>query len=283
MAFKARFSRREDGGYDACYGKQSKKLAAVLIQSKGEWIVSEGFKSAGEVRPSKKLADVKEGWARHAEAAYDTPAGAIKSAPPRLSGPPSLRRAVDKLTEPVNLRQIPPRVGPPSLRVAQGIQPNRTEVVDRTEEGEAIRELRTFEQEIERMAGIAAISIAEKGVATCPSCGRPFAGWSKDENGNSQPPCRCTMPNDDDYSPDPLDPRMHEMDYDNRLLHITPMGALDQVYHWMLRNPDYVKTDGKLDKVWANVQETLFRNTGYAEYRLARLEAPDAKPKEIAE
>lgn len=95
---------------------------------------------------------------------------------------------------------------------------------------------------------------------TCPECKRPITGWH-----NGLPPCRCNAPNGEDYIADPFDPKM------STDAGLTPVGALDQVFHWMLRNPTYVITDGKLDPVWEGVRESLFRETKYPEYRPGRI------------
>jgi hypothetical protein len=271
MAFKARFSRREDGGYDAFYGKGSKKLTAVIAQDQGKWKVSEGF-AAGKVPAAKKLGDVKEGWAGLAEQAYGTNSEAGTPAvtlpgPPRLGPPPPPLRPKEK----IDLSQIPPTKGPPSLRMAQGIDPCSFTRTGSDDEGRGVYEGRSFADEMEAFMARPDVPKAEKGAATCPHCRQPFTGWRKEGN-NYLPPCRCNHPNSDDYSPDLFDPRMWGMDTDNRFREITPVGVLDMIYHWMLRNREYVTTDGKLDPLWQEVQRVLWRNTGYAEYRPERWE-----------
>lgn len=258
MAFKARFHRREEGGYEAVYGKSSKQLSAILLQQSYSWYVASGF-GAGIVTPSKKIGDVKEGWAALAEAGYGGGGMNTIAAPaipsPRLSGPPSLRR----------------RPGPPSLRAAQGIEPVHFRATEQvTDKGERIYEPSTFELEMGKFEQNPSVPKADDGVACCPSCNRPFQGWRKEE-GQWLPPCRCDMPLED-YSPDPFDPRMYEKDETNAIRTLSPIGVLDKVYAWMLSNPTYVTTDGQLDSPWADVQSVLHRTTGYAEYREERFQ-----------
>lgn len=103
---------------------------------------------------------------------------------------------------------------------------------------------------------------------SCPDCGRPVAGWH-----DGLPPCRCAAPNPEDYMPDPFDPRMYGRvalaDAEAGPV-LTPLGALDVVYHWMLRNREYVTTDGGFDPVWEGVRSVLHRETSYPEYRPER-------------
>lgn len=100
---------------------------------------------------------------------------------------------------------------------------------------------------------------------TCPACQRPITGFH-----NGLPPCRCNFPNTDQYEADIFDPRMYQQGPGGKGHVLTPTGALDQVFHWMLRSKDYVTTDGKLDPVWADVQEVLSRTVKYPEYRIER-------------
>lgn len=102
---------------------------------------------------------------------------------------------------------------------------------------------------------------------TCQACGQPITGWHA-----GLPPCRCGKPNTDDYEPDPFDPKMYGMQSGSKGRDLTPIGALDIVFHWMLRNPGYVMTEGKLDPVWAEVQEVLSRETEYPEYDIKRFQ-----------
>jgi hypothetical protein len=267
MSFVARFSRRDDGGYDCSYGKGGKKLTAVCSVVDGKWKVSEGF-GMGQIPAAKKLGAVKKDWAKLAEQAYGTNGEAATAAvtppgPPRL-GPPPLRPK-----EKIDLSQIPPTKGPPSLRMAQGLDPCSFVLTGEDGEGRGVYESRSFTDEMEAFMARRDVPKAEKGAATCPHCKQPFTGWRKEGN-NYLPPCRCNHPNSDDYSPDPFDPRMYGMDNDNRFREITPVGVLDMIYHWMLRNKEYVMTEGKLDPLWQEVQRVLWTTTGYAEYRPER-------------
>lgn len=270
MAFVARYSRREDGGYDASYGKGSKKLEAVMLQDGKLWKVTSGFASGG-VASSAKLGEVKEAWGKLAESAYgagntQTSSLSVPAGPPKLPGPPSLRKSY-----PLSVSAAP-RVGPPSLKIARGIEPNpRLSTVDPNPviEGPTLQEW--WDQMIEKNPSI---QVADAGVATCPECHQPNHGWHKGEDGTYKPPCRCAMPNDDGYEPDPFDPRMYEADFEQTFRVLTPIGVLDKLHAWMLRNPDYVTTESKLDPLWESVRDTLYRTTGYAEYRPERWEKP---------
>jgi len=151
--------------------------------------------------------------------------------------------------------------------MAQGIDPCSFVATGQDDEtGARIYEGRSFADEMEAFFANPATPKAEPGVATCPHCKQPFHGWRR-EGTRYLPPCRCNIPNTEDYTPDPFDPRMYGMDNDNRFRELTPIGVLDMVYHWMLRNREYVMTDGKLDPLWREVQRVLWTNTGYAEYR----------------
>lgn len=97
--FKARFSRREAGGYDAAYGKGTKQLSAILEKVGGKWRISQGF-AVGQIEASAKIADVKAEWGAKAEQAYggetsieSAPALPVSRPPPlRPGGPPSIKR-----------------------------------------------------------------------------------------------------------------------------------------------------------------------------------------------
>lgn len=102
---------------------------------------------------------------------------------------------------------------------------------------------------------------------TCGACGQPITGWH-----NGLPPCRCGKPNTDNYEPDPFDPKMYGTKSGPNGRELTPIGALDTVFHWMLRNMSYVVTNGKLDPVWQEVQEVLARETQYPEYDVKRFQ-----------
>lgn len=262
MAFVARFNRRTEGGYICTYGKGSKQLTAVMEQLDGKWKIVAGF-AAGGVAADKKCGVVKEGWAALAAGAYgnevspETETTIESPAPPVRPGPPSLRKpmapegAVESGCVPAGGKAT----GPPSLRPAAV-----SYVVD------------PFPMP----------DLAPEGVATCPACHMPFHGWTKapyadykiarnramEHNGERYvPPCRCNEPNDAEYIPDLFDWRMYEPGPTGKRDHLTETGALDTVYHWMLRNKEYCITDGKLDEPWATIQSVLWRNTGYAEYR----------------
>jgi hypothetical protein len=216
MAFQMRARRREDGGYDFEYGRQSKKLTAVCQQVGKKWAVIDGFGS-GTIDPNVKLADVKKEWGDRAAVSYgEAPQSPVETSPPSTP-PPTLPPRLPG----------PPRVGPPKLAPPPVAKPY---------DG-----------------------------PRCPECKQPITGWY-----GGLPPCQCGKPNDDNYEPDPFDPRMYEKTSGDRGRHLTPIGVLDMVFHWMLRNKPYVTTDGKLDPVWAEVQDVLQRNTGYPEYRAER-------------
>lgn len=259
--FIARFKRREDGGYDASYGKGSKKLSAVIMQEKGTWAVTQGH-GDGVVRAYQKLGDVKNAWGASAESSYGT-AEAPGSVPlsPKLSGPPSLKRAPK-----TDLAQVTERKGPPSLRAAQGLEPVHSKRDGETPSGAGNYVPTTWEVEMGLFEQNPSVPKAPEGGTNCPSCHQPLTGWHKTD-GKWLPPCRCNFPNDDTYEPDPFDPRMYETGPDHTLRHLTPVGALDKVYAWMLRNKDYVTTNDTLDAPWSDVQEVLNRVTSYAEYR----------------
>ena len=210
---------------------------------------------------SERLGEVKEGWAVRAEAAYGGDAATATEpelAPPRPPGPPSLRRTSTDVT------QMPPRVGPPSLRMAQGLDPVSF-VNAGDKDGVPIYEGRSFADEMAGFENNPSVEKAKPGAATCSECKQPLHGWHKD-GGVMKPPCRCA-PTPEDYTPCPFDPRMYGSDADNRVRAVTPIGVLDMVYHWMLRNREYVTTEGKLDPLWQEVQWVLWTNCGYAEYR----------------
>ncbi len=238
--FQARFSRREAGGYDCRFGKGERALTAVLEQSDKLWWVTQGFASdPGLVKAGKKIADVKEAWGVLAEAAYGGSAPAVLSTP--KPGPPSLRKPVPvpEVTE-----AKPVKAGPPSLRLA-GL---KMEVLPTPE-------------------------YAAEEAPKCPHCSMPFNGWTwvagQGAHKRLVPPCRCNLANEPDYSPDPFDKNMWLLNHETRKYDIlSPLGALDVLYRWMMRNSDYCKTDGVLDAPWASVQETLWRELGYAEYRI---------------
>ncbi|KKM72926.1 hypothetical protein LCGC14_1415650 [marine sediment metagenome] len=111
---------------------------------------------------------------------------------------------------------------------------------------------------------------------TCPECERPVTGWFDD-----LPPCRCNSANDVGYTPDPFDRKMYSTERGGP--RVSEYGALDMVYHWMMRNAEYVQTEGVMDSPWKEVQETLWRNLGYAEYRPSRFDALAEPGESIAE
>lgn len=269
--YTAKFHRRDDGGYDAFYGKGAKKLAATLELQNGKWAVTYGT-GVGHVADSAKLREVKEGWAKYAEAEYggESQTGTEPADLPLASDPPSLRPPPPSLrrTAPPNLSQLPARKGPPSLRMAQGLDPT-TFVSMTADDGRRIYEGSSFASELEKFAANPSVPKAEAGDPTCPECLRPHYGWRKDSEGMMKPPCRCE-PTEEGYHPDPFDPRMYASDSENRFRVVTPIGVLDMVYDWMLKNREYVTTDGKLDPLWLEVQQCLWRNTGYAEHRPER-------------
>ncbi len=104
------------------------------------------------------------------------------------------------------------------------------------------------------------------GGPTCPECERPVTGWFDD-----MPPCRCNLANEVDYTPDPFDLNMYDRAGGDRNLSMS--GVLDMVYYWMMRNPEYVQTEGVMDSPWKEVQEVLWRTHRYAEYRPERFTA----------
>lgn len=238
MAFNARFTRREAGGYNAAYGKGSKTLNAVLEQVNGKWGVTEGF-GADSVTPDKKVSVVKAAWAVLTEAGYGAEPEPVP--PPRGPRPPSLRKSAGGADHTEAKGMNPPAFGPPSLRKKFNIEAFPTP------------------------------DLAPEGAATCPHCHRPFFGWTWEpwagDHKRTVPPCRCNHPNEADYTPDPLDWRMWGHDEAGQYRKLSETGALDIVYHWMMRNREYVMTDGKLDRPWKEIQETLWAETGYAEYR----------------
>lgn len=109
---------------------------------------------------------------------------------------------------------------------------------------------------------------------TCPDCRRPITGWFDD-----LPPCRCNAANDVGYIPDPFDRSM--FDSVGKGVVVSAYGALDMVYHWMLRNPDYIQTKYVMASPWREVQEVLWRTRKYAEYRPDQFAAL-AEPRESA-
>lgn len=272
MGFVARFSRVEGVGqaYEASYGKGSKKKTAVLrTDDNGLWGVFDGFASAGMIPKSKKLKDVKEAWGAAAEAAYgavDTP----KTATTAPAGPPALR---------------PP--GPPSLKTAAGVAPKPPVIpppkVTTIAEGKDVggpprlRSSAVFDDTFGEgfPEKIEPPPLADEGTASCPECGQPMHGWTEDREYHRTlprylPPCRCGAHAVPGYEPDPLDPRMFKTTVDGegkRINELSPLGAMDLVYAWMCQNREYVMTNGRLDEPWASIQESLYRVTGYKEYR----------------
>lgn len=250
--FKARFSRREDGGYAASYGKGSRKITAVVLQAPGgAWDVTEGFGS-DTVAADKRLGAVKEAWGLAATAAYDgvpipEEASTAQSIPPpppllRRTGPPSL--AVVREHEQHILKALGPLVKSGPLMSNGGFD-------DTLGEGFSER--------------FPSPEMAKPGATTCPTCLMPLHGWSKAEGSVHErfvPPCRCNLHAREGYEPDPLDMRMYRRDQS-----LTPIGALDLVFAWMAKQPEYVKSEGKLDEPWSTVQRVLFETTGYAEFR----------------
>lgn len=101
---------------------------------------------------------------------------------------------------------------------------------------------------------------------TCSDCNRPVTGWFDD-----LPPCRCNVANDVDYTPDPFDPNMY--DSIGGGVEVSAYGALDMVYHWMLRSSTYIQREGVVDSPWKEVQAVLWRTRRYAEYRPDRFAA----------
>lgn len=239
MAFVMRAHRRDDGGYDFTYGKSSKQLTAICQKIGKEWQVVLGY-ATGQVEGAVKIADVKAAWGALAEQSYgqSSPAPTVTiPPPPGIPRMPTIPRAPTRVEPTVSMGDV------------KFVTPE----------------------------------FADEGVATCPNCKQPFQGWTKpdhlqtDRNGVPQrvflPPCRCNFPNaDESYTPDPLDYRMYARSYDPPYdyTRLTPIGALDMVHAWMLRNPEYVKTDGKLDPLWEQVRSTLAEHTHYPEYRIER-------------
>jgi len=267
--FVARFNRREEGGYTALYGKGSKQLQAILIQEDGKWQVESGL-GVGEIEPAVKIRDVKAAWGEIAARSYgdvapqSAPSAPPDSAPtPPRAGPPSLRK------------------GPPSLKrplAVGGITPEQAEVIAKLNElnKDPFGPSEPDPMAIMREDVAPGNDQATEDTPCCEKCGRQEHGWRKDPDGRWRPPCRCVFVEDPqaDYAPDFTDKQMWDH-LDSRLpsgmtvrdMQPSYLGALDHVYHWMLRNREYVCTDGKLDAPWAHVQRTLFRNLGYAEYR----------------
>lgn len=251
MAFVARFNRRPEGGYSCSYGKASNKVEAVMEQAGGVWSITAGA-YAGQVTPDKKCGVVKEGWAKLAEASYGV--------------------AVDKVTPTPSPIVAPSKPGPPSLRVKSA---GGGQVVVGSAPQPRPPSLKP-ESRLPKLdiSPFPAPEMAAEGTATCPACGMPFHGWSwqvppenAKEHKRAVPPCRCSFPNGADYAPDPLDARMFRRGPSGKFDILTEIGALDIAYHWMLRNAEYCKTDGKLDSPWKEIQEVLYRDCGYAEYR----------------
>jgi len=259
MGYVAKFSRREAGGYDASYGKGSRKITAVLEQRLGVWGVTEGY-AAGEIQATKKLSTVKEEWGVRAEAAYGGDDGGVDPpAPPARTGPPSLRKGPPSLRTPAAVK---PPVGPPSLR--KGRQPGEQAAGAGDDTfGEGFSDHFVMP------------TMAAEDATRCPHCEQPFQGWTRESAPHLAfdryiPPCRCSFPNGEDYTPDPFDPRMYKRSESGQYDTLTPLGSLDMIHAWMLRNREYVTTDGKLDEPWASVQRSLWNTTGYREYRPAR-------------
>lgn len=253
MSFIARFSRREAGGYDCSYGKGSRQLTAVMEKIDGKWKIVDGFATNG-VESDPKISVVKEGWAALAASSYGTGASPETVAAPTLPvvpsrpGPPSLRKSAPEGTGEVKGASISTSpAGPPSLRGVGSfpkIQPFPTP------------------------------ELAPEGASTCPHCHMPFNGWTwqtppedSREHKRLIPPCRCNEANTAEYAPDLFDARMYRRGADGKFTVLTEMGVLDMIYHWALRNKEYVVTDGKLDSPWKEAQEVLWRDCGYSEYR----------------
>lgn len=232
-AFKARFNRRDDGGYDANYGKGGKKITACILKGEdGDWAVASGAFSDGRITPHAKLGMVKVAWEEAAVAAYSgTPTP--PPVPPRL-GPPKLGGGPPKLA-------VKPAIAAPVLPLGVVVA---SEGLDHYE------------------------PLADAGAATCPTCNSPMVGYRKDKYGRFHPPCQCGQREQPDYEPDWHDPIFHVRRGDDRMP--SDLGMLDNVYGWMVRNPEYVMTDGKLDSPWAAVASRLWVATGRNEYHPSR-------------
>lgn len=256
MPYKLKSTRAADGeGYTLAYGKGKKKLAGeVRKNDAGEWAVVEGF-GTGLVAPSKRLKDIKDAWEPLAVAQYDQSVdlNPVKNGTPELNrrlpvppsvpgppkpGPPTITPvrtsggppAIPKIGGPPS---IPARSGPPSIKPPAPTPAPEEPPFDAT---------------------------SKRTVETCSECGAPKNGWH-----NGVPPCRCEFNNTDAYVPDPLDPKMFDEDQN-----LTPVGALDMVFAWMLRNKEYVSTNGILDPVWSEVQAAVYRATNYPHHSATR-------------
>lgn len=252
--FKARFSRRDDEGYDAAYGKGSRKITAIVRQLEDKrWDVVEGFGS-DTIAADKKLGVVKEAWGAAAAAAYEGVPLEMEAPTDDTSAPP-----------PPPL----PRPGPPKLGLKAPPPPPPPKIKGPQASGGLGDD--TFGEGFEER--FTAPTEAKPGTPLCPTCEMPMTGWSKQRNPATDhdrfvPPCRCNKHKDANYEVDPFDFRMWKRNHETGKMDVpTVLNSMDLVFAWMSRNPEYVMTDGKLDEPWASVQRNLFETTGYAEYR----------------
>jgi len=231
MAFTLKCRRDGEGQYSLAYGKGRRQVTAVvrLHPTDGMWRVTEGI--GGKITPSVRLKDIKDAWGPLAEVEYAVrvalTAPAAKAAVPVPLRLPAVSRPAS-VPPAISVRKGPPSIASPKPVVTPPLQ--EAELASKPQ----------FE--------------------TCDRCLAPKHGWH-----NGVPPCRCDFNNTDDYTPDPLDPKMFEDG-----VRLTPVGALDIVFHWMLRNREYVSTNGILDPVWSEVHMVLYGNTRYPHHSSTR-------------
>lgn len=234
MGYNLKCSKTGDGdGYTLAYGKGKKKVTAEARKADGKnWSITSGL--GGTIPPSVRLKDIKDAWLPLAEAEYE---GRVALTTDQPAPPPPAPRRPAPPAPVVTQRAAGTPPPPPAVK-----RPGPPSISKPTPEP-------PFEP------------TSKQTISLCHTCGAPENGWH-----DGVPPCRCAFNNTDDYVPDPLDPKMVESG------NLTALGALDIVFAWMLRNKEYVATNGVIDPVWSEVQMVLYRETQYPHHKAERFQ-----------
>ena len=95
---------------------------------------------------------------------------------------------------------------------------------------------------------------------------------------SASPPKHQRKPSpENEYGCDPFDPAFHTKDDKNKF-RLTPLGVLDEIYHWMGRHQHLVVTKGRLNLPWVHVAAVLRRELPDRDYKPLSKELADEQP-----
>lgn len=232
MLYKLRSHRREDGGYDLSFGRGAGKLEATVMRgSEGSklWHII-GSGPAMDANPS--VNELKRKWGEWAEKNYGQTVDSDKKVTAATSVPPP---------PPVRFQSKPGPPPPPTFKKKAGpvgqwglwtnlsdwwLSDSPYRVEDIVVFPSQIAALKWLKEELPGVKHFEARLITEESLKQVPSISEK-----------------------NEFICDPLDPAF----VDKATGHITPLGALDEVFNWM-QTRDHVMQEYPWKSVYATLQ-----------------------------